>query len=233
MSKAEAIRENIKRIRNQIKEAAEWSGRDPEKILLLAVTKTVAPEVIEIAIEEEIRAFGENRFQEASAKIPQIKSEVIWHMVGHLQSNKAKGAVELFQVIHSLDSLKLARKIDAHAGEQGKIQSCLVEVNLSGEESKYGIPSEELKDFLENCSSLEHIRIDGLMTIPPYDPDPEKSRPFFRSLRELREEAAKWNYKNAPLLELSMGMTGDFIVAIEEGATIIRVGTAIFGERSY
>lgn len=232
MSNSEVIRENIRRIRGQIEDTAARSGRDLKGVLLLAVTKTVAPEAIEIAIEEGIKAFGENRFQEASTKIPQIKSEVNWHMVGHLQSNKAKGAVELFQVIHSLDSLKLARKIDAHARERGKIQSCLVEVNLSGEESKCGIPSEELKGLLENCSSLEHIKVDGLMTIPPYDPDPEKSRPFFRSLRELREEAAKWNYKNAPLKELSMGMTGDFIVAIEEGATIIRVGTAIFGERS-
>jgi pyridoxal phosphate enzyme (YggS family) len=233
MSNSEVIRENIKRIRGQVEEAVAKSGRDSEEILLLAVTKTVSPEAIEIAIEEGIKAFGENRFQEASAKIPHIRSEAIWHMVGHLQSNKAKGAVELFHVIHSLDSLKLARKIDAHAREQGKIQSCLVEVNLSGEESKYGIPPEELKDLLENCSSLEHIAIDGLMTIPPYDPDPEKSRPAFQDLRKWAQDASGWNYKNATVKELSMGMTGDFIVAIEEGATIIRVGTGIFGERNY
>lgn len=233
MVQSERIRENIEKIREQMIEAAVKSGRKSEEVLLLAVTKTVSPEAIEIAIEEGIKTFGENRFQEASAKIPKVRSEATWHMVGHLQSNKAKGAVELFKVIHSVDSVKLARKIDAQARGQGKIQSCFIEVNLSGEESKFGISPEELKAFLEECSALDNISFDGLMTIPPYDPDPEKSRPLFRNLKQFAEKAIEWNLKNAPLRELSMGMTDDFPVAIEEGATIIRVGTGIFGERSY
>lgn len=233
MLDSERIRENIKKIHEQMEEAAIKSGRKKEEILLLAVTKTVAPEAINTAIEEGITAFGENRFQEASAKIPQIKSEAVWHMVGHLQSNKAKGAVELFQMIHSLDSIKLARKIDAHAREYGKIQPCLVEVHLSGEESKFGIDPDDLRGFLQSCSSLDHITIQGLMTIPPYEPDLELSRPFFQHLKELEKEASGWNIKNASLKELSMGMTEDFAVAIEEGSTIIRVGRGIFGERNY
>ncbi len=233
MLDASKIGENIRKIHEQIEEATIRSGRKKEEILLLAVTKTVSPEAIEIAIEEGINTFGENRFQEASGKIPLVKSEAVWHMVGHLQSNKAKGAVELFQMIHSLDSLKLARKINACAKEHGKIQQCLVEVNLSGEESKFGIAPNDLRRFLENCSSFEHIAIQGLMTIPPYDPDPEKSRPTFRDLNELAKEASAWKMESVSMKELSMGMTEDFPIAIEEGATIIRIGRGIFGERSY
>ncbi|MEW5805870.1 MAG: YggS family pyridoxal phosphate-dependent enzyme [Acidobacteriota bacterium] len=228
MIEIERLRDNIRSVVEQIEEAASRSSRRKEDILLLAVTKAVPPEMIEMAIDEGLRFFGENRVQEAADKIPRVSPGVVWHMVGHLQTNKARSAVRLFEMIHSVDSIKLGRVVDRHAREIGKIQKCLVEVNLSGEPSKYGMNAKELKHFLEAASALTGISIQGLMTIPPYDPDPERSRRYFIKLRELANEASGWNIPHISMKELSMGMTEDFPVAIEEGSTIIRIGRAIF-----
>ena len=225
------LQENIRVINAKIEEAALRSSRKRGDIMLVAVTKTVAPEVVEMAIEEGIRIFGENRVQEAADKIPKFSTEVIWHMVGHLQTNKAKIAAKLFDTIHSLDSIKLAQIIDRYAQEAGKIQKCLIEVNLACEESKNGMNPGGIRRFLEEAASLRNISIIGLMTVPPYDPDPEKSRPFFRQMKELADEISGWGIQGITMQELSMGMTEDFAVAIEEGATMVRVGRGIFGER--
>ncbi len=233
MIDAQKIRENIRIVRDRIAEAAVRSSRNERDILLVAVTKTVPPEAIEIAIKEGIAILGENRVQEAAEKIPKIMHNAEWHMVGHLQSNKAKIAVNLFDTIHSIDSIKLARLVDRAAKEAGKKLKCLIEVKLSGEASKFGMDPAVLKSFLEDAVHLENISISGLMTIPPYDPDPEKSRPYFIRLKELALEASEWGLERITLNQLSMGMTEDFPVAIEEGATIVRIGRAIFGERSY
>ncbi len=233
MINAQKIKENIRIIRERIAKAAVQSSRNERDILLVAVTKTVPPEAIEIAIEEGIAVLGENRVQEAAEKIPKIRHNAVWHMVGHLQSNKAKTAVNLFETIHSIDSIKLARLVDKAAREAGKKLKCLIEVKLSGEESKFGMDPAALKCFLEDAVHLENISISGLMTIPPYDPDPEKSRPYFKELKKLAHEASGWDLQGIALSELSMGMTEDFHIAIEEGATIVRIGRAIFGERAW
>jgi pyridoxal phosphate enzyme (YggS family) len=171
---------------------------------------------------------GENRVQEAATKIAALPAAAAWHLVGHLQTNKAKLAVQLFELIHSLDSERLARELDRQGGQAGKAVRCLVEVNLGGEASKSGTTEEGLRPLLEAAGGLRHLRIEGLMAIPPLLPDPEAVRPYFRRLRMLRD---KLQSENFPLAELSMGMTNDFEVAIEEGATLVRIGTAIFGPR--
>lgn len=209
------------------------AGRNPEEIKLIAVTKTVPPERIIEAIEAGLRIFGENRVQEARDKIPAIMQrapdiKLSWHMIGPLQKNKAKYAVKLFDMIHSVDSKELALEINKQAEKIGKIQDILIEVKLSSEETKHGISPEEFFELLEFTCTLKNLNVKGLMTIPPYSENPEDSRPYFRRLRELLEEA---NIKGFPLKELSMGMSGDFEIAIEEGATMVRIGTAIFGER--
>lgn len=209
------------------------AGRNPEEIQLVAVTKTVPPEKIIEAVQAGLRVFGENRIQEARQKIPEITemyrgSNISWHMIGPLQRNKAKYAVRLFDLIHSVDSLELALEIDRCARNLGKIQDILIEIKLSHEETKHGIAPEQLPELLDKAFTLKNINIKGLMTMPPYSEDPEQSRPYFRRLRELLEEARQNGFD---IRELSMGMSGDFEVAIEEGATIVRIGRAIFGER--
>ncbi|RMG02629.1 MAG: YggS family pyridoxal phosphate-dependent enzyme [Nitrospirae bacterium] len=210
------------------------AGRDPAAVRLLAVTKTVPPDVVKEAIDAGIRLVGENRVQEAEKKMDVLKGlipdTVSWHMIGHLQKNKAKVAVRLFDLIESLDSIALAERIDRYARDAEKIQRVFLQVKLSPEETKTGIPPEDLERDIERYFSFKNILPLGLMTIPPYSPDPENSRPFFRRLRELREALEKRGFS---LPELSMGMSGDYEVAVEEGATIVRVGTAIFGERVY
>lgn len=209
------------------------AGRNPDDVKLVAVTKTVSVDRIKEAIDLGIRIFGENRVQEAQKKITSDKLQLVddkleWHMVGHLQRNKAKVAVQIFDLIHSVDSIGLAQEINKYAEKAGKLQRILIQVKLSSEETKHGVQKEDLMDLIDAIQGMKNIKLEGLMTMPPFFHDPEMVRPFFRQLRQLRDNAEKLGYK---LPELSMGMTNDFDVAIEEGATIVRIGTGIFGER--
>jgi PLP dependent protein len=225
--------ENVKNVFRKISSASIRSGRNPFDVKLVAVTKTVGTDKIREAIDLGLRSFGENRVQEAEAKIAALKTDVQneiveWHLVGHLQKNKVKTAVHLFDLIHSVDSPELAKLIDTEAGKLGKVQRVLIQVKLSEEETKHGVAAEKLPDLLRAVSGMDHLSLEGLMTLPPFFEDPEKARPFFRRLRELRDEAES---EGLNLPELSMGMTNDFEAAILEGATIVRIGTALFGER--
>lgn len=202
---------------------ARRAGRDPATITLVAVTKMVVPERVDEAVAAGLTVFGESKVQEANAKIPVVSGRARWHMVGHLQSNKARYAVALFELIHSVDSVKLAAELSKWAERAGKTQAVLLEVNVAGEAVKFGLKPEDVPAALEQINQLPRIEVQGLMTVPPYTEDPEQAREHFQRLRELRDATG--------LRELSMGMTHDFEVAIEEGATLVRVGTAIFGER--
>lgn len=209
------------------------AGRSPEEVKLIAVTKTVTVHQIKEAIDAGLRTFGENRVQEAKAKIAELSAgattpSVSWHLIGHLQKNKAKYAVRLFDLIHSVDSMELAEELDSQAERIGKVQEVLVEVKLSPEETKHGVAKTELPRLLNMLQTMTHLGLRGLMTIPPFFEHPEEARPYFRELRVLRDEAEAAGHH---LPELSMGMSNDFEVAIEEGATMVRIGTAIFGER--
>ena len=228
------IAQNIRRIQERIAEAAEACGRAPGEIALLAISKTFPSEAILQAAEAGLHQFGENRVQEAEAKILHFREllKLEWHLVGHLQSNKARSAVDLFSMIHSVDRLSLAEALSQEANKQGKILPVLIQVNISGEESKSGINPQETLQLLERIAGLQHLSVQGLMTMPPWFEDPENARPYFNALRKLREELANKKIHGVSLQELSMGMSGDFEVAIEEGATLVRVGTAIFGPRN-
>lgn len=215
--------------------AALRADRHPYDVKLVAVTKTVSFERIKEAIDLGLRVFGENRVQEAQKKINACRSDITdcdveWHMVGHLQKNKVNTAVTLFDLIHSIDSIGLAVELNKHAERMGKIQKVLIQVKLSQEETKHGVLKEDLMDLIKNVAALKNLRLKGLMTMPPFFDKAELSRPFFRQLKDLRDYIETKGHK---LPELSMGMTNDFEVAIEEGATIVRIGTAIFGERDY
>jgi pyridoxal phosphate enzyme (YggS family) len=225
---AESIRDRLLRVQDRIRAAAGRVGGDSASITLVAVSKMIPVEVIRQGLAAGITILGENRVQEARDKIAAMPDRATWHLVGHLQTNKAKVAAQLFEMIHSLDSLKLAEALDKSGQQAGKTVRCLVEVNLGGEESKSGTTEEGVRPLLGAVGRLTHLRIEGLMTIPPYLPDPEQVRPFFRRLRTLRDKLAAEGFH---LAELSMGMTHDFEIAIEEGATIVRIGTAIFGPR--
>jgi pyridoxal phosphate enzyme (YggS family) len=198
---------------------------------LVTVSKTVESARVREAIEAGVTILGENYVQEAREKIEEIGHGVQWHMIGHLQKNKAKHTVTLFDYIHSLDGISLAQEIDRRAAQKGIRVRALVEVNLSGEASKFGIGSEAVKELVRHVALLKHISIEGLMTMPPYFDEPEKARPYFIRLRELRDRIREEGIEGVRMDELSMGMSGDFEAAIEEGATMVRVGTAIFGER--
>ena len=224
--------ERLARIRAQIEAAAIKCGRLPHEVTLIAISKTHPAALVKAAIELGAMDIGENRVQEAEQKINEVgRNAARWHLVGHLQANKARRAVQLFDVIHSLDSLELARRLDRLCGEEGrKDLSVLVQVDLGHEETKSGIDEGELIGLVEGLKTLDRVQCVGLMTLPPFFDDPEQARPFFRRLRELRDElAAQGAFEGKG--ELSMGMTNDFAVAIEEGATMVRVGTAIFGQR--
>jgi pyridoxal phosphate enzyme (YggS family) len=195
----------------------------------VAVSKTVDLERIRAAIDAGQDLFGENYLQEARDKIAALGRQVSWHLVGHLQSNKARGAVELFDLIHAVDRIKLARALDAAAARLGQIQDVLIQVNQEGEATKSGVSPEAAPELLKEVARLPHLQVLGLMTMPPWFPDPEAARPYFRALRELRDRLR--DLSGLPLTELSMGMSGDFAVAAEEGSTLVRVGTAIFGQR--
>ena len=223
--------DNFLSVNERIEEAAVRVGRNPEEIKLVAVSKTVGIEKIRDAISAGAALFGENYVQDAKKKIEEIGHEVEWHMIGHLQSNKAKQAINLFNMIQSVDRISLAKEIDRRAKQSGKRISILVQINISGEATKSGVEQEHAVSLVSGIANLANVKIEGLMTMPPYSADPEYARKYFRSLKHLREEIEGRKFANVSMKELSMGMTNDFEVAIEEGATIIRVGTAIFGKR--
>lgn len=229
----EQLLHNIRNIYGKIARSALRAGRNPEEIRLIAVTKTIDSNTIKRAIDIGLRDFGENRVQEARDKISDLVSHipvgtVAWHLIGHLQKNKAKIAVELFDLIHAVDSHELAQALNKHAEKIGKRQKILVQVKLSDEESKFGILKEKMYNLLECLGGMRNLKTEGLMTMPPLFDDPERVRPYFCELRKLRDELESSGYA---LPGLSMGMTNDFEVAIQEGATMVRVGTGIFGER--
>jgi len=225
----ETIKNNLEIINEKIKKAALRVNRNREEIKLVAVTKTATVEQIEEAINAGVKIIGENKVQEAKEKYHILTADIEWHLVGHLQTNKAKYAVEIFDCIHSVDSIKLAQEIDKRSLQFAKIMDILVEVNVSGEETKYGIKSEEVEAFLKEISEFPRIRVRGLMTIAPIVEDEEEVRPYFRKLWELSKEIKSKNIENVKMDYLSMGMTEDFEIAIEEGANIVRIGRGIFG----
>lgn len=225
------IASNYARVSEQVARAAERAGRSADEVTLVCAAKTKGPEVVRAALQAGATDIGENYVQEAQHKIRVIPEPANWHLIGHLQRNKAKVAVSLFRLVHSLDSLSLATELDRQGAKQGITVRALVEVNLAAEETKSGVRPDALNALLEGVSSLSHLQIDGLMAIPPAASDPNEARPYFRTLARLRERYARLGATRMPLRELSMGMTQDFSVAIEEGATIVRVGRAIFGER--
>ncbi len=224
-----SLAENFEKIQQQIRAACDRRERGPDSITLLAVTKSQPPEVVRAAAECGQILFGENKVQEAKAKIPLSPGRLRWHFIGHLQSNKCRDAVELFEMIQSVDSLSLAQEISSRAGQAAKTMPILLEVNVAGEASKFGYPPEKLLAELETINQLPRIEIHGLMAVPPWSDDPEGSRPHFRRLCELKTQCEQ--KLGAPLPHLSMGMSGDFEVAIEEGATLVRIGSALFGPR--
>jgi len=225
------INRNLEETKRRIQEAALRAGRDSAGVRLVAVTKTVTLDRLKEAVAAGHTLFGENYVQEAKRKIAALGPGLTWHFIGHLQSNKAKAAVEVFDLIHSVDRLSLARSLEQAAARLGKVQNILLQVNLAGEESKSGSAPEEVHDLLREISKMPHLKVLGLMTMPPWL-RAEEVRPYFRALRELRDRLRDMQVVDGgDLPELSMGMTGDFEVAVQEGATLVRIGTAIFGHR--
>lgn len=227
------IRENLADVERRIAEACARSGRRREEVTLIAVSKTKPVSMIEEAIAEGIADFGENKPQELRDKYDVLPHTLRWHMIGNLQRNKVKYVVGRACMIHSLGSAELAETIDRESEKHGIVMPCLVEVNMGHEESKGGVMPEQAEELVRQAAAYPHLRIRGLMTVAPVAEKPEDSRPYFRALRELSVDIARKNIDNVDMCELSMGMTGDFEVAVEEGATFVRVGTGIFGERHY
>jgi len=223
-----SVRENLLRVTEKIEKAALNVGRDPKEIKLVGVSKTVETDRIKEAIKAGITILGENYVQEAQMKIEEIGRPVSWHFIGHLQSNKAKYAIRLFDMIHSLDSVSLAEELNRRAEQADRMMKVMIEVNLSKEATKFGTDEERVLSLAKRIQNLNHLSLEGLMTMPPYFDSPEMSRPYYIALRELKERMAK---EGIPMKELSMGMSNDFEIAVEEGATYVRVGTAIFGAR--
>jgi hypothetical protein len=230
------VASNISHILEQVAAAARRSGRGPAEVSLMAVTKTQPSERIREAYAAGLRLFGENRVQEFAGKARALQdlADARWRMIGHLQTNKAAKAVEMFSAVDSVDSLRLAERLNAAAGALGKKISVLIEINVGGEAAKSGVAAEsaELQELLHGAAGLEHLEFQGLMTVPPFSDDPQQARPYFRKLRELRDRIATRHLPGVGMQVLSMGMSHDFAVAIEEGSTCVRVGTAIFGERA-
>ena len=220
---------NLKTVRHRMEGACARAGREPGSVTLVAVTKGQPPEVVCAAAALGVSLFGENKVQEAKAKIPLCPGRLRWHMIGHLQTNKCRDAVGLFEMVQSVDSFHLAEELNQRADQAAKTLPILLEVNAVGEASKFGCRPDQLLADLSRINALPKIEIQGLMTVPPWASDPEKVRPVFRQMRELKQRCEQ--LLGAPLPHLSMGMTGDFEVAIEEGATMVRIGTALFGER--
>lgn len=221
---------NLETIHRRIEAACGRADRDPASVILLAVAKGQPPQNIRAAADLGLTLFGENRVQEAKIKIGQCPGKLHWHMIGHLQSNKARDAAHFFELIQSVDSLELAEEINKWSDKAAKTMPVLLEVNVAGEATKFGFSPDRLLSQLGQINSLKRLEIQGLMTIAPWSPDPEKARPFFRQLAELRGQCEQ--QLGAPLSHLSMGMSADFEVAIEEGASLIRIGTALFGSRA-
>ncbi|MDI3534326.1 MAG: dependent protein [Thermosediminibacterales bacterium] len=228
------IRNNLKDVKNIIKKAALKSNRNPEEIALVAVTKTVGPNEINEAIKAGVKIIGENRVQEMLQKIDKVDKNVSWHMIGHLQTNKVKYALKHFDLIHSLDRYSLAKEINKRAQKEGKIQDTLLQLNITGEKTKYGLKPDEVEDFINGIGQFSFLRLKGLMTIMPYVANTEELRPYFREMKRIFDHLQKANLpKNVEMKYLSMGMTNDFEIAVEEGSNMVRIGTGIFGERNY
>lgn len=227
------ISENLNTVRQRIAQACERTGRDPSEVTLIAVSKTKPVQALREAYDAGARDFGENKVQELTDKLPQMPGDILWHMIGHLQRNKVKYIIGKTALIHSVDSVRLAEQISRESVKSGVVTDILIEVNMAGEESKFGVPPAEALPLTEQIAAMPGIRIRGLMTIAPYTEDPEENRPYFRKLKQLSVDIEGKNIDNVSMKILSMGMTGDYTVAIEEGATCVRVGTGIFGERDY
>lgn len=228
-----SIKENIIHVEKRIEEAAKRAGRKREEILLLAVSKTMPVETIREAVDCGLTALGENKVQEIMEKYDQMGPDISWHLIGHLQTNKVKYIIDKVDMIHSVDSLKLAEEIEKRAAQKGIVANILIEVNVSRENSKFGVLPENLEQLLQSIGNLSHICVKGLMTVAPFVENSEENRHYFRLLRQLLVDMNAKKMNNITMNVLSMGMTGDYEVAIEEGATIVRVGTGIFGERNY
>ena len=227
------IKSNLAEVEEKIVNACKKAGRDRNEVKLIAVSKTKPVEILQEAYDENIRYFGENKVQELSNKIPKLPSDIKWHFIGHLQRNKVKYIIGKVDLIHSVDSLRLAKQIDEDSKKNNLISNILIQVNVSNEPTKFGTSNDKVFELIKAVSELENIRVKGLMTIAPATNNPEECRVYFKKLKELSMEIEKLNLTNVEMKELSMGMTGDYEIAIEEGATLIRVGTGIFGERVY
>ena len=227
------ITQNLKQTQNNIAEAAKKSGRTSDDILLVAVSKTKPLSALQEAYNAGIRDFGENKVQELCDKYDQLPKDIRWHMIGHLQRNKVKYIIDKVDMIHSVESLKLAEEIEKRAAQKDIVMDILIEVNMAAEESKFGVKPEDTEALLREIAKMQHIRVRGLMTVAPFVENQEENREVFRQMRELLVDMNGKKIDNIKMDTLSMGMTGDYEVAIEEGATIVRVGTGIFGERYY
>ncbi len=227
------IHENLKQVETNILEACKRAGRSPEEVTLIAVSKTKPMELIRVAMDYGMTHFGENKVQELCDKTEVIQFPLNWHMIGHLQRNKVKYIVDKVSLIHSVDSYRLAEQIHLEAAKKNIVVPILLEVNVAEEDSKFGLRMEEVLPFVQEVSKLKNIQTKGLMTIAPFTQHPEENRRYFKELRKLYVDIKSKNIDNVIMEELSMGMTGDYEVAIEEGATLVRVGTGIFGEREY
>ena len=223
----------LKEVEAKIQAACDRAGRKREEVTLIAVSKTKPIEMLQEAYDLGVRVFGENKVQEITAKYDALPDDIHWHMIGHLQRNKVKYIAGKVALIHSVDSLRLAKTISEEAVKHNCEIPILIEVNVAGEESKFGVSVEETLPLIEEIAKLPAIHVEGLMTIAPYVEDPEENRPVFRKLKELSVDTAAKNINNVRMAILSMGMTGDYEVAVEEGATLVRVGTGVFGERDY
>ena len=227
------LKENLESVEEKIQEACKKSGRNREDVTLIAVSKTKPVETLQEAYDLGVRVFGENKVQELTEKYDSLPKDIHWHMIGHLQRNKVKYIIDKVDLIHSVDSIRLAETIDKEAQKHDLIANILVEVNVAKEESKFGLMPEEVDGFIDEIAKLTHIQVKGLMTIAPFVENPEKNRTVFADLRKLSVDIAKKNVDNVNVSILSMGMTNDYEVAVEEGATMVRVGTGIFGARNY
>ena len=227
------LKDNFDKVNANIQAACDRAGRNRDDVTLIAVSKTKPIQMLQEAYDFGVRVFGENKVQEIVDKYEALPKDISWHMIGHLQRNKVKYVVGRAALIHSVDSVRLAEAIDQEAEKKGIVMPVLVEVNVASEESKFGVRVEECADFIENIAKMEHISVEGLMTIAPFVENAEDNRKYFAKLRELSVDISAKNIDNVNMRDLSMGMTGDYEVAIEEGATMVRVGTGIFGERNY
>lgn len=228
-----SLKENITNLKQKIAEAAAKSGRKLEDVTLIGVTKTISVEVINQAVELGVTQLGENKVQEAQSKVALVSSDVKWHLIGHLQRNKAKTAVKIFSMIQSVDSLELGLEIDKRAAQIDKIIDILVQINIGNEPQKSGVEAEKAPELIRDLAKLHNLRIKGLMAIAPLVQDPEQARPYFKKMKQIFDEIARQDIDNVEMKYLSMGMTHDFAVAIEEGANMVRIGTGIFGPRVY